>query len=85
MAQKRNVSEITHPDYKAMISKWHKFRLTFKGGTDFIKAYLQKFSVREDYTDFQNRMKMAYSPSHAKAAVIDIKNSIYQRMSDVVR
>jgi len=75
----------THPEYDAMQGKWDKYRYTFEGGSDFIGKYLKKFSTRENTTDFNNRKEISYSPSHAKSAVIDIKNSIYQRMIDITR
>ena len=78
-------SVMTHPEYDVEISDWNKFRLTFDGGQPFIQMYLKKFSIREDETDFINRREMTYCPAHAKAAVMDIKNAIYQRMIDIVR
>ncbi len=79
------VATLTHPDYDIEISDWIKFRLTFKGGHDFVNNYLEKFSIRENVTDFESRRKISYSPSHAKAAVIEIKNAIYQRLVDITR
>ncbi len=79
------VAEITHPDYKGSLIDWTKFRDTYKGGKPFVKKYLKKFSIREDATDFSNRQLISYCPAHAKAALIDIKNSIYQRMFEITR
>ncbi len=76
---------ITHPDYDVQVSDWEKFRFTFEGGHDFVDQYLKRFSAREDSGDFESRKEISYSPSHAKAAVIDIKNAIYQRMVDITR
>ena len=76
---------ITHPDYDSQVSDWSKFRFTFEGGHAFVEEYLAKFSVREDLGDFESRKDISYSPSHAKAAIIDIKNAIYQRMVDITR
>jgi len=80
-----SISGTTHPDYDAEIRYWRKYRLTFIGGRKFINKYLEKLSKREDTTDFENRKKITYCPAHAKAAVIDIKNAIYQRMVDILR
>lgn len=80
-----NVKNIRHPDYEAMISLWRKYRKTFTGGQCFINAYLKPFSSREDNTDFSIRKSITYSPSHAKAAVIEVKNAIFQRMPDIKR
>ena len=76
---------ITHPDYDGMIGEWGKFRFTFEGGHAFVEEYLERFSAREGNSDFQSRMDICYSPSHAKDAIIDIKNAIYQRMIDIIR
>lgn len=79
------VETLTHPDYDREISDWNKFRLTFRGGHDFVNNFLRRFSIREDVTDFNNRREISYSPSHAKAAVVEIKNAIYQRLIDITR
>ena len=76
---------ITNPDYDAMAVDWEKFRYTFAGGHDFVEKYLVKFSAREEASDFTDRQAISYSPSHAKAAIIDIKNAIYQHMVDITR
>src|SRR5690606_448641 len=44
-----------------------------------------RHSNREDNSDFCERKDMSYVPSFAKAAINDVKNSIYQRMIDIVR
>jgi len=80
-----NIQDMVHPIYAGMISEWTMFRTIFAGGSDFINAYLKKFSIRENDADFKNRLDITYAPTHAKAAVTDIKNSIYQRMVDVSR
>ena len=76
---------MTHPTYKSELSDWTKFRRTFAGGKDFVNQYLERFSHREDYADFRDRKRISYCAAHAKAAVLDIKNSIYQRMVDITR
>jgi len=74
-----------HPDYVTSLGDWQKYRLTFESGDPFIASYLKRFSVREDNKDFADRRSITYCPSHAKSAIIDIKNAIYQRMIDIVR
>ena len=76
---------LRYKDYKKDASHWQKWRLAFEGGDDFIKAYLKQFSSREDTNDFAARLAMTYSPSFAKEAIIDIRNSIFQRMVEVQR
>lgn len=80
-----NINEIVHPDYVNMSSDWQKYRLTYAGGQPFITEYLKMFSARETHRDFSDRQSMAYNPAHAKAALVDVKNAIYQRMIDIVR
>jgi hypothetical protein len=81
--EKTSILIITHPLYNS--AEYKKFRLTFRGGEDFRTEYLRKFSKREDDTDFQERRDITYVPAFAKAAIIDIKNSIFNRMTDVRR
>ena len=64
---------------------YRKYRLTYEGGQPFIDEYLEKFSKLEDDADFNQRKKIAYSPSYAKAAVNEIINGIFQRLVDVSR
>ena len=79
------VSKRQHPDYTAMSDEWELYRYVLGGGDDFVEKYLEKYSTREDDADFRDRKKMTYCPGHAEASVMDIRNSIYQRMVDIVR
>ena len=72
-----------HPDYTP--NAWRKYRYIKNGGNDFIDQYLVKFSTREDADDFIDRKKITPIPGFASAALIDIRNSIYQRMADITR
>lgn len=81
--KKAQISTIQHPSYNP--TQYEKFRLTFAGGAAFVEKYLQKFSKRETDTDYADRKAVTYVPAFAKAAVIDIKNSIFNRMTDVRR
>jgi hypothetical protein len=81
----KTIANITHPDYDAKIADWNKFRATYEAGHSFVENYVKKFSVREGNTDFENRKNISYCPSHAKSALITIKNSIYSRLGDIVR
>ena len=83
--KKVKIHQITHPDYDAAKSDWIRYRYTFEGGRPFINKYLKKFSRRENTVDFSNRRQITYCPAHAKAAILEIKNSIYQRLVDVER
>lgn len=77
------VSSITHPDYD--LHSWDKWRIIFAGGEEFIYTYCKKFSHREDDKDYRDRLLMTPCPAFAKAAIINIRNSVYSRLGDVTR
>lgn len=64
---------------------WRKWRLTYEGGRRFVDRYLERFSARESHSEFNSRRRITYCPAFAKAAINDVKNSIFQRISDVTR
>lgn len=74
-----------HPSYDAWYDDWFKWRLTYEGGRRFIDTYLKKFSSRESDDDFTARRCVTYCPAFAAAAVDEIKNSIYERLTDISR
>lgn len=80
-----DITTLQHPLYKASLADWEKFRLTFEGGTAFIERYLKKFSTREDDADFRLRKQISYCSAFAKSGLIEIKNSIFQRITDISR
>lgn len=75
----------THPHYVDCQQDWDKWRLVYDGGDNFITNYLQKFSSRETDGDFTDRKRITPAAAFAKAAINDVKNSIYQRLVDIVR
>lgn len=77
--------EIRHPHHVDMENDWRKYRLAFQGGRLFKEEFLEKFSTRESNSEFCRRQRMTYVPAHAKAAITDIRNSIFQRMVDITR
>lgn len=79
------IDRILHPNYVTSLVDFEKWRRTFEGGRQFIDAYLKQFTGRETDTDFATRKEISYVPAHAKAAIIDIRNAIFQRMHDIVR
>jgi len=81
----RSVVDYRHPSYYRDMNFWDMWRSTYNGGDDFTYAYLQKFSTRESNTDFNARRALTPCAAFAKAAVNDIRNSIFQRMRDVLR
>lgn len=82
---KKNITDVRHPFYTANSRNWRKWRLTYEGGDRFIWAYLKQFSKREDNQEFRERKAITYCPAFAKAAINEVKNSIFQRTSDVSR
>lgn len=77
--------KLRHPDYMSNQENWRKWRLAYEGGDRFIREYLKRFSKREGDQEFAERKAMTYVPAFAKAAVNEVKNSIYQRMGDITR
>jgi len=79
------MSLINSRHHKYDTSNYEKWRLTYEGGSRFRDQYLQQFSTRENATEFAVRRIMSYVPAFAKSAVLEIKNSIFDRMADVTR
>lgn len=79
------ITLLVHPQTLLYEGEYTKWRLTYLGGRPFIDAYLEKFDAREDPDDFEKRRKMTYCPAFAKEGIIEIKNGIYQRMSEISR
>ena len=74
-----------HPAYGGQSLEWDKWRATYKGGPNFIDKYLLNYSTREDSADFAARKSITYNPTDAKAAVEDVRNSLYQHLIYVTR
>lgn len=74
-----------HPLYQGLYEDWCKWRLTYLGGPEFRDRYLEKFTDRESDEDFKRRRCMTYTPAFAAAAVDEVKNSIYERLTDITR
>lgn len=74
-----------HPSFFAGVHEWEKWRLTYRGGEEFLYRYLEYFSTRETLEDFAARRALTPIPGFAKTAINEIRNSIFQRMADVVR
>ena len=80
-----DITSIKHPEYSSEEYLWNKYRLVMEGGQRFLDTYLKQFSTRENLTDFNNRKNMTPVAAHSKSAIIDIKNAIYNRMSEILR
>jgi len=82
---KSRMIDTRHPYYINDSLSWNEWRETYEGGDQYIRTYLNKYSEREDEQDFIARRKITPSPAYAKAAINDIRNSIFQRLNDVTR
>lgn len=72
-----------HPLYTLI--DFIKFNLTYEGGQRFIDKYLVKFDTREDPKDFEKRRCLSYNPGFAAEGLDEVKNGIFQRMSEITR
>lgn len=79
------ISTITHPEFSANLDQWTLSRNVFEGGKAFLEEYLQPYSDDETAAQFEKRKSRSPIEAHAKAAIVDIKNAIYQRMVDIRR
>ncbi|MFA5759531.1 MAG: hypothetical protein WC942_09285 [Clostridia bacterium] len=79
------LNSLRHPEYVYSVQDWELWRYTYEGGDEFVNKYLQRFTNRETTDDFNNRRSITPIPTFAKAAINDVRNSIYQRMTDVTR
>lgn len=80
-----SIIDSRHPAVLTASNDWLLWRQTYRGGEEYREAYLEKFTSREDQNDFMSRKKMTPVPNYAKAALNDVRNSIFQRMRDIVR
>jgi hypothetical protein len=84
-SQQRRIIDSRHPNFLVDHAEWQKFRLTYRGGREYVNKYLEKIDRQEDNRDFEARKRMTPIPTFAKSALNDIRNSIFQRMRDIVR
>lgn len=77
--------DIRHPQYLRDSKSWQLWRDTFEGGEYYRDKYLQKFTDRETEEEFLLRRHLTPIPTFAKAAILDVRNSIYQRLVGVSR
>lgn len=79
------VCGITHPDYAVNAANYEKWRIVYDGGDNFVNHYCRMLSNRESSEDYRKRKENTPVPAFAKTAINDIKNSIFQRMTDISR
>ena len=80
-----NMQSARHPVYLRDLGNWQLWRNTYESGDYFVTNYLQKFTTRESEADFNSRKTITPIPAFAKAAVNDVRNSIFQRLRDTLR
>lgn len=85
MASENKLIDSRHPNVLFGMNDWTLWRATYRGGEEYRDAYLECFTSREDRTEFNSRKAMTPIPNFAKAALHDVRNSIFQRMRDIVR
>lgn len=73
------------PRYYADLAECERYRLTYRGGRDFVNTYLKKYSKRESNEDFADRREMSYCPGFAASALEEIVNAIVSHLPDVAR
>lgn len=83
--RQRRIIDSRHPNFLVNAGDWRKWRDTYDGGTEYARRYLKKFSKQESPNDFNDRKEITPIPTFAAAALDDIRNSIFQRMRDIVR
>jgi hypothetical protein len=83
--QEFRIIDSRHPNYTIDYNEWLKWRLTYKGGQQYVQTYLKKIDRQETPQDFQERKTLAPIPTFAKSALNDVRNAIFQRMHDIIR
>lgn len=85
MADKDLIINVRRPGYLTSTHDWSTWRDTFHGGEYYRDHYLLKFGDRETEQEFQERLQITPIPTFAKSAILDVRNSIYQRLVEVSR
>jgi hypothetical protein len=74
-----------HPLYTSDCNDWLEWRLAYKADKYFIQRFLKRNEKHEDDHQFYFRKEMSYCPAMAKSLINEIKNSMYQRLSEISR
>lgn len=73
------IADLKHPVYRIMSPRWEEFRLIYEGGKTFQNKFLEQ-RLKEIDTDYNLRKRISPISTHAKAAVNNVKNSLYSRI-----
>ena len=79
------LTDTRYPDWAGLDLSWYLYRLTYNGGVLYRQRYLEQFSGREDANDFNIRRNITPIPNFVRAALLEIRNAIFQRLRDVLR
>ena len=82
---KKRIIDIRHPQYTYDELYWQTWRECYDGGPMYVENNLKKFSERESDADYDVRKFFTPIATYASSALDDIRNSIFQRLRDVVR
>jgi hypothetical protein len=82
---KSRIIDVRSPRYTNDSLYWNEWRECYNGGAEYLRLYLTKFSERETDADFTTRKSNTPVPAYAKSALNDVRNSIFQRLRDVIR
>jgi len=85
MTKPNLILSLRHPNYLSDSMDWETWRDTFTGGEYYRDHYLVKFGERETQEEFLLRRDLTPIPTFAKAALLDVRNNIYQRLVGVTR
>ena len=80
-----SISSLRHPDFLFDALNWERYRDTYEAGDYYRDKYLQRFSTDETTTAFNTRKVISPIPAFAKQALLEVRNSIFQRLADVTR
>jgi hypothetical protein len=73
-----------HPEYVAMSTEMELYRDILYGGHDFVTKYVKPFR-HEDTTAYNARLAITPSTEFARAAIMRVRNAIFQRMDAIRR
>ena len=75
------LTDTRYPDWAGLDLSWYLYRLTYNGGVLYRQRYLEQFSGREDANDFNIRRNITPIPNFVRAALLEIRNAIFQRLA----
>ena len=64
---------------------WKQWRDCYEGGRQFRDIYLEPYSDRETTDEYNRRRDITPIPSFARKEIVSVKNSVSQRLPDVLR